>query len=138
MTSEAIAIRDRAGRFYTFARVVAPRPACIGCVLEARALVPPALTQVEAGQRLYQRMVGLDLSMRDLSKRGLPLTQISTWLSGRHNVSPESRPKLAAALEMSQLELEAMLPRPGRRSREPGADWCCARHRADATQAESE
>jgi hypothetical protein len=106
-----------------------PRPACIGCVLEARALVLPALTQVEAGQRLYQRMCELDLSMHDLARRGLALTQICKWVNGVMNVSPESRPKQAAALEMSQLELEAMLPRPGRRSREPGADWRCDRHR---------
>jgi hypothetical protein len=128
MTSEPIAIRDGADRLYAFARVFKPRPACIGCVLEARALVPPALTQVEAGQRLYQRMGELDLSMHDLARRGLALTQICKWVNGVQNPSPEARPRLAAALEMSQLELEAMLPRPGRRSREPGADWRCSRH----------
>jgi len=101
-------------------------------VLEARAQVPDALTQLEAGNRLNLRMRDMDLSMRDVAKR-FPhpvsaLAQLSMWVNGFRNPSPEMRPALAAALEMSQLELEAMLPRPRRRSREPGAEWRCTRH----------
>jgi hypothetical protein len=64
-----------------------------------------------------------------VARRGIPLSQISKWVNGECGVSPESRPLLAAALGISQLELEAMLPRPGRRSRDPQADWHCRRHR---------
>lgn len=114
---------------------LSPRPACISCVLEARAQVPANMTTLEGAERLRERMRELDLSMRDLTRRwGFTCAMLSYWFSGAQNVSPESRPKLAAALEISQLELEAMLPRPGRRSREPGADWRCSRHR-EAMQA---
>jgi hypothetical protein len=136
MTPEPIAIRDRAGRLYAFARVLEPRPACIGCVLEARATVPLNRTVVEGGEAIRQRMVERDLSVRDLARLGFAVGQVSLWINGQQAVSPESRPRLAAALEISQLELEAMLPRPGRRSREPGAEWRCNRHRPSESEAD--
>jgi hypothetical protein len=34
----------------------APKPACLGCVLEARERVPAGLTMLEAGNHLYQRL----------------------------------------------------------------------------------
>jgi transcriptional regulator with XRE-family HTH domain len=108
-----------------------PRPACVACVLEARKRVPAGLTQLDAGQNIWRRMRELDISMRDLARRGLLVAQISKWVNGERNPSPEMRPALAAALEMSQLDLEAMLPRPGRRSKQEGAEWRCALHRPD-------
>lgn len=113
------------------------RPACVGCVLEARAGVPLNRTMLEASERIRRVMAEKDLSMSDLHRKGISIALLSKWINGEYNCTPEMRPAFAAALEITQVELEGILPRPGRRSRTEGSDWYCARHTSKVAEAEA-
>src|SRR5690348_15531231 len=74
----------------------------------------------EGGQAILARLSAINMSQADLARamRVAPTT-VSRWINGVTPVSPEMRPRLAVALELSEAELAALLPAPGRRARAP-------------------
>jgi hypothetical protein len=124
------ALRSPSGDVYRYERDdVEVHPACIDCVIEVRGCVPTSRTVFDGAEAMLAHMGARDLSLRDVARNGgLPPGRVSRWLNGYNSVPPEQRPRLALGLEMSHLELEAILPRPGRRSRNEGDNWRCERH----------
>jgi hypothetical protein len=105
---------------------------CLRCQLEGR---PLRRRTLRAGaEAILARMDELGLSQADLVRAvGVAnAAQVSWWCNARRGVPAGVRGRLAIALQWSDAELAAVLPRPARATQARGRCVCVC-HRVEAT-----